>query len=203
METVGKIVLSLFGVSVLTGGWALWAQYGPWAIFIAFGVFYFGAAAYVVVAGAYSVWRLPNKLYVSDMGAIQWQRPDDAPKVGIQLQVAVNSMASFEIFFEVADTDFEVGGVQGTPSKTRVVRGVIAPNGYANISLATVVTNHNFENGRLVFKVKYGREKGKYTHQMDTTMEFFPQAYLAPEAQGFLHILRNVIDLEYRRLPDA
>jgi hypothetical protein len=172
IETVGKWLAALLGVSTLSAWLVGFAQGLGWAIFVFMGVLAFGTAAFGRLKEMHDDNQMQYKLIPRDL-SMEAVGIDPAGQLIADLRAGLENHAKFPLWYDVEDFQFEINNkpiISGIDSKPQV----IPPQSGASGCKPRMLTGEAKNNRRGHLKVlhKFGRSKRQMNMRLFVDYEF-------------------------------
>lgn len=163
-----------------------------WGLFMASGVFVFVALGITLMRESYRANRLEHKLTVTDVWVQQF-----ANILLFRPKFVIHNSANFELFFEVITVDYVFGKCKGGLDPTVALSGLLSPHESTTILVPSAQGELPFPQGRVLIKIKYGREKDQLVETVSTVLECHPLTTIPQEHEGDMPMSRLVQTLDY------
>lgn len=194
LETTAKYLLAFFGLSAVTGGWAVVYDSVHWGIFTAAGVFCFCVLSYVLILGLRTNYSLKHKLILTGSHVALVDLTDDPERVQVRAGFTIKNVAQFPIYFTVEELECSFGGGTEQHDRTTKQRGRLGPGDEQSFLTAMFNCQREAANGRLKICVTYGRERDAPMCKWEETIELIPVGIPPPSQRGMYTILRNEVE---------
>lgn len=203
LETIGNLLLAWFGVSAMTGAWAWFQQGFHWGLFIASGMFAFGAYAFGRLSELKEKTRLEYKLRIPKMDATVLGNKANK-SIGMRLRFVISNTADFPIFCEIEEC------FQSISEKTRQpntkFKTMLPPIEMSSFVLPEITFSESEWRDGLTGWVKivmiYGKQQEENKMRMRCEFAFDGSivSASAPEAEDTLLFAYRLIDLKYEKV---
>jgi len=189
LQTLASLLTIVIPVGAGTGLWALFVYSGPAAIFLAVGVIAFGVVALNGISKRYRQNRLDDKLNISNIVLEQRINVSDGTKGYFQPLINVQSFAHFPTHYRVISTAYSFDGYPEVKiAETAEITNTVPPFSTSGYAVPPSIMDPMLKPARIAIKIEYGRERGKYTHKLETSMDLICPTFI-PASQAGSHAL--------------